>query len=176
MKYLGIIFDSKLTFREHIKYTAEKCTELISALFKSAMLNWGLKNAALKTIDTGGILPLLIYGDPVWRKAIDKVSYKTKLVRAQRLMNIKVAKAYRTVSNDALCVLTGLTPIAIKIQEASQFYQLTKGNRGKEVLFDRDMGVKYWHHPAETINFLTEITRQQVLYKYLLMGVSQNWE
>jgi ribonuclease HI len=49
-----------------------------------------------------------------------------------------------------------LTPIAIKIQEASQFYQLTKSNREEEVLFDRDMGVKYWHHPAETINFLTE--------------------
>jgi len=26
MKYLGIIFDSKLTFREHINYMAEKCT------------------------------------------------------------------------------------------------------------------------------------------------------
>jgi hypothetical protein len=50
----------------------------------------------------------------------------------------------------------GLTPIAINIQEASQYYQLTKGNRENEVLFDRDMGVKYWHHPAETINFLKE--------------------
>jgi hypothetical protein len=109
MKYLGIIFESKLTFREHINYMAEKCKKLIFALCKSAKLNWGLKHAALKTIYTGGILPL-IYGAPVWRKAIDKVSYKTKLVRVQRLMNIKVAKAYRTVSNDALCVLTGFTP------------------------------------------------------------------
>ena len=32
MMYLGIIFDSKLTFREHVNYTAEKCTELIFAL------------------------------------------------------------------------------------------------------------------------------------------------
>jgi hypothetical protein len=29
MKYLDIIFDSKLTFREHINYMAEKCTKLI---------------------------------------------------------------------------------------------------------------------------------------------------
>jgi hypothetical protein len=40
MKYLGIIFDSKLTFREHINYMAEKCTILIFALSKSAKLNW----------------------------------------------------------------------------------------------------------------------------------------
>jgi len=60
------------------------------------------------------------------------------------------------VSNDALCILIGLTPVAIKIQEASKFYPLTKGNRREEVLVDRDIGVKYWLHPADTITFLTE--------------------
>jgi len=49
-----------------------------------------------------------------------------------------------------------LTPIAIKIQETSKFYLLTKGNRREEVLVDRDMGVKHWHHLAETITFLVE--------------------
>jgi len=69
MKYLGIIFDRKLTFREHINYMAEKCTKLIFAPSKSAKFNWGLKHAALKTIYTGGILPLLLYGAPVWKKS-----------------------------------------------------------------------------------------------------------
>ena len=98
LKYLGLLFDSKLTFREHINYMAEKCTKMIFALSKPAKLNWGLKHTALKTIYTGGILPLLSYGTPVWKKAIDKVSYKLKLIRVQRIMNIKIAKAYRTVS------------------------------------------------------------------------------
>ena len=90
------------------------------------------------------------------KKAIDKVSYKLKLERLQRLINIRIAKAYRTVSNEALCILTVLTPIAIKIDEASQFYQLTKGSTKEEALVDRDMEVKYWHHPAETISLLVE--------------------
>jgi len=93
MKYLSIIFDSKLTFREHINYMAEKYTKSIFALSKSAKLNWELKHAALKTIYTGGILPLLLYGAPIWRKAIDRASYESKLVRVQRLINIKIAKA-----------------------------------------------------------------------------------
>jgi hypothetical protein len=67
LKYFGIIFGSKLTFREHINYMVEKCTKLIFVLSKSAKLNWGLKHAALKTIYTGGILPLLLYGAPVWK-------------------------------------------------------------------------------------------------------------
>jgi hypothetical protein len=60
------------------------------------------------------------------------------------------------VSNEALCILTGLTPIAIKIDEAAQFYQLTRGSTKEEAQTDRDMGVKHWYHPAETITFLTE--------------------
>jgi hypothetical protein len=160
LKYLGIIFDSKLTFREHINYVAEKCTKLISALSKSAKLNWGLKHAALKTIYTGAILPLLLYGAPVWKKAIDKVCYRIKLIRVQRLMNIKIAKAYRTVSNEALCILTGVTPIAIKIQEAIQFYEITRGGTTEEALVDRDMGVKHWQHPAEMITLLIENNKE----------------
>jgi hypothetical protein len=35
------------------------------------------------------------------------------------------------VSKEALCILTGLIPIDIKIAEASQFYHLTKGNKKK---------------------------------------------
>jgi hypothetical protein len=56
LKYLAITFDSKLSFREHINYMAEKCTKLIFALSKSTKLNWGVKHAALRTIHTGGIL------------------------------------------------------------------------------------------------------------------------
>jgi hypothetical protein len=69
---------------------------------------------------------------------------------------MKIAKVYRTVCNDTLCILTGLTPIGIKIQETSKFYQLTKGNKREEVLVDRYMRVKYWYLPAETIIFPTE--------------------
>jgi len=88
----------------------EKCSKLIFALSKSAKLNSGLNYAALKTIYTGGILPLILYGAPVWLNAINKASYKLKITRIQRLTNIRLARAYRTVSNEALCLITGLTP------------------------------------------------------------------
>ena len=49
---------------------------------------------------------------------MDKVSYQLKLIRVQRLINIKISKANRTVTKEALCMLTELTPIVIKIEEA----------------------------------------------------------
>jgi hypothetical protein len=92
----------------------------------------------------------------VEKKAIDKVSYKLKLVRVQGLINIRIAKACRTVSNEALYILTGLMLVDIKLEEAFQFYHLTKGGTKEEALVDRDMEVKYWHHPTETITVLIE--------------------
>jgi hypothetical protein len=115
LKYLGIILDSKLNFRDHIIPTADECSKLIFTLSKSAKITWGLSYAALKIIYTGGILLLLLYGAPIWIDAIKKTSFKQKLIRVQRLINIRIARAYRTVSNDAVCLITGLTPIDIKI-------------------------------------------------------------
>ena len=158
IKYLGIIFDHKLTFREHINYTAERCTKLIFSLSESAKLNWGIQHAALKTIYTGGIQPLLLYGAPVWTKALDIASNKRRLERVQRLINIKIAKAYRTVSKEALCVLTGLTPITIKIEEASQLYHIVRSCRNEDTRVEPRIETQYWQHPAETITLIPEST------------------
>jgi len=148
LKYLGIIFDNKLTFKEHIKHIEEKCTKLIFSLSKSAKLTWGLKHKALKTIYTGAILPLMTYGAPVWKDTLNNASYKARLTRIQRLMNIKIAKAYRTVSNEALCVITGLTPIHIKIQEIAKIYDISKR---KDEQHDGETEPHNWIHPAKNI-------------------------
>jgi hypothetical protein len=92
MKYLGIIIDNKLTFREHLTHVTEKCRKLIFALSKSSKLNWGLSHKALKTLYTGRIQPLL-YGAPVLAKILEKTSHKKTLTRVQGLINIKITKA-----------------------------------------------------------------------------------
>jgi hypothetical protein len=53
IKYLGIYFDSQLTFDKHIENIAEKSTTLIYMLSKSAKLQWGLGHKSLKTIYKG---------------------------------------------------------------------------------------------------------------------------
>ena len=116
IKYPGIIFDSKLLFIEHINYMEEKCVKLIFALSRSAKVTWGLGYEALKTIYTGGILPLMLYGAPVWKNVLNKSCYKAKINRIQRHINLRIARDYCTVSNEALCVINGITPIHIKVR------------------------------------------------------------
>ena len=78
IKYLGIIFDSELLFREHTNYMEEKCVRLIFALSRSAKLTWGLGHEVLKTIYTGGILTLMLYGAPVWKNVLMVPAIKLK--------------------------------------------------------------------------------------------------
>ena len=114
IKYLEITIDSKMNFREHIISTSKKCITPINTLAKSAKLNWGLQQEATNIIYKGAILPLMLYGAPVWIQAIEKNCNRTLYSRVQRLINIKISKSYRTTSNDALCILTGNAPIEIK--------------------------------------------------------------
>jgi hypothetical protein len=98
MKYLGIIIDDKFKFGEHISYAAEKCTKLIHSLSKLAKVSWGLKQEALKTIYKGAIVPLPLYGAQVWIEAMKYGYNRQKYIRVQRLMNIRMAKAYLPVT------------------------------------------------------------------------------
>ena len=170
LKYLGIIFDRELAFKDHINYVTNKCTELIFTLAKSAKLNWGLNHKALKKIYLDGIFPLILYGVPVWNKAMTLKSYKDKIIRIQRIINIKIAKAYRTTSNEALCILTGMTPVVIKIEEMVKLYQLTKGSANKNALVDNDMEAKHWQHPADTITRMLEGTDERSLIQIFTDG------
>jgi ribonuclease HI len=53
-------------------------------------------------------------------------------------------------------VLTGLTPITIKIDEVAKFYHLTKGNKNKKEQVENNMEVKQWQHSADTVTRMIE--------------------
>ena len=64
-------------------------------------------------------------------------------------MNIKIPKAYRTTSNEALCTLTGITPIEIQAEETTNVYRITKDRKNYQM--DHEIELKDWIHPADTV-------------------------
>ena len=66
-------------------------------------------------------------------------------------MNIKIAKAYSTTSNDALCILTGNASVQLKAEEAANLYRITKDKQ--KLLLDRETDPQDWTHPADTVRF-----------------------
>jgi hypothetical protein len=100
------------------------------------------------------ILTLLLYGAPVWAEAMKYEYNKLKYIRVQRSINIKIAKAFRTTSSEALCILAGTTPIIIRTKEAVRQYNFSKGIGNSTPLVDLEAEPKNWPHPAD---FASEI-------------------
>jgi len=157
MRYLGIYFDSRLTFDKHITYIAENSTRLIYMLGKSAKLQWVLGHKSLKTIYEGALVSLLKYGAPVWEEAVLKKKRRRKLrllQRVQRLINIKIAKAYRTISFETSCMMAGVPPIGIVIEEKARLYKIKHNAERFEYEWEIPLPVKEWHHPAWHLNIM----------------------
>jgi hypothetical protein len=69
--------------------------------------------------------------------------------RVQRLINIKIAKAFRTTLYEALNVLTGITPILIELGNQAKFYHITRGT--EQEVYDAPKDYRKWNHPAEAV-------------------------
>ena len=134
-----------------MKYTAESCGKLIHSLSRTAKMTWGIKHAAMATIYKGAILPLLTYGAPVWIEAMNHEHNRRKYIRVQRLINISMAKAYRTTSSEALCMLATTTPIIIKLEEIVKRHNTKERKANCSMELDHEVEYKYWPHPADTV-------------------------
>ena len=126
IKYLGVHIDHKFKFYNHVKYITDRCCKLINILARSARISWGLRQDALNAIYKGAIIPIMTYAAPVWSTALQKQFNRQKVNRVHRLINIRILKAFRTLSYDASCVLSGHIPLVIKIDEISAVYNKLK--------------------------------------------------
>jgi ribonuclease HI len=61
-----------------------------------------------------------------------------------------MAKAYRTTSNEALC-MTGMTPIILKLEEVVKRYTIIRGLDSCKIELDHDVEFKYRPHLAEAV-------------------------
>ena len=69
-------------------------------------------------------------------------------------MNIKIAKAFRTTSSEALCILAGTTPIIIRTEEAVKQYFLRKWKWAVAQSIDLEVERKNLPHPADVVAFI----------------------
>jgi ribonuclease HI len=81
---------------------------------------------------------------------------------AQRLINIKIAKAYRTISYKASCVMAGVPLIGIVIAGKAQLYKRKHGIESGDHACDMPLPVNEWPHPAQRVS-ITD-TNEQMTY------------
>jgi hypothetical protein len=88
-------------------------------------------------------------------------------------MNIKIAKAYRTTSGEALCVLTRLTPIEIKAAETARLYHITRDRQNRQLDYAEEP--KDWTHPAD-LESTNKVKKRNIMSTYTLTETRTNTE
>ncbi len=129
IRYLGITIDSRLSFKAHIVISCRKaaCTNMaLSRIMPNTNGPRQNKRKLLASVTQS----ILLYGAPVWAEATNKVTYTAKMVSAQRISTLRIACAFRTVSSDALNVLSSVVPIDILARERQRVYNRNCRDKG----------------------------------------------
>lgn len=112
VKYLGVKFGTRSTISTHVKEAISKGKQLFCKLGIVARANWGLKFSCLRTLYLGVFVPMILYAVGAWGDLL-KNDHRKALISAQRLALLKITRAYRTTSTDALQVIGGFLPLDI---------------------------------------------------------------
>ncbi|KAH8415753.1 hypothetical protein KR222_006686 [Zaprionus bogoriensis] len=119
IKYLGVMIDTKLYFKEHLKYMNEKAVTLYSALSR-IMLNTRAPKQERRRLLMSSTRAAMLYAAPVFHEALKKPSYYREANSTYRLCAIRVACAFRTVSDEATMLIAGMIPFSELVEKAKK--------------------------------------------------------
>ena len=120
IKYLGIVFDQKLTFFNHINETVCNVKLRLNILKVVSSFNWGADRTTLLRIYQALCLSKIEYGSQIYGSAC-----KTTLAKLDVVHNMALricTGAYRTSPIESLYVDSGIPPLFIRREELGLRY------------------------------------------------------
>ncbi|XP_041984091.1 uncharacterized protein LOC121736777 [Aricia agestis] len=120
MTYLGLVLDSRWSFKEHFRRLSEKVTKSAGAL-ATLLPNLGGPSLECRRLYMGVIRSMCMYGAPIWAEDLLPANGLV-LGRLQRVMATRAVRGYRTISKDAACLLAGSVPWDIDARALADIY------------------------------------------------------
>src|SRR5437667_7336587 len=119
-RYLGVIFDKNLRFKQHLKYMAKKGTKFTLAISRVTKATWGAEFQYLRRLFTAVVAPRMDYAASIWHRPTRygqqaPSTQLSKLVTAQRTTMKAILGCFHTTSTSALEVETGLAPPHLRL-------------------------------------------------------------
>jgi hypothetical protein len=119
-RYLGVIFDKKLQFKEYTQYAVKKGTKFTLAISSAAKAIWGAEFKYTRQLFTAVIAPRIDYAASIWHRVGDKKAQSihqiTELTKTQRLAMRVITGCFRTILTAALEYEIGLPPAGLRLE------------------------------------------------------------
>lgn len=125
-KYLGVHVSSGLKFDVHLREIRSKLLKVVMPLKRVLKHRYGLKRGATMTWLKGLLVPLALYGAPVWHHLASTVKGRQRIDTIQRVAIFACARACRTVSTIALQVLTQNAPWDLQARRLSTRFKIKR--------------------------------------------------
>lgn len=134
VKYLGVWLDEKLTYSEHVRKMCEKASRQTAALSR-LLPNMKGPGTMTRRMLASVVASVLLYAAPIWGKVISTKKYRNMLLSTQRKALLRVTRAYRTVSLEAVAVIGETPPLDLLVDERRRLYKegrVTEADRARE--------------------------------------------
>ncbi|XP_015118749.1 uncharacterized protein LOC107042265 [Diachasma alloeum] len=116
------MIDTGLNFKQKAVHVAMKAST-VGSLLSRLMPNVGGPKQTRRALLTSVTMSVLMYDIVIWADALSLQESRRRMSPVYRLSVLRVACAFRTVSDDAVCVIAGMIPIGILAQVRRSLYQ-----------------------------------------------------
>ena len=116
VRYLGVTFDTGMRITRHVSDITQMAFEAVAGILRVAK-NYSVSYSCLIKIYEGVYRAIVLYGVGAWGKLV-RGRHRRKLVQGQRQVLVRITKAYRTISTNAVQVIAGVLPIDIELDKA----------------------------------------------------------
>lgn len=131
VKYLGVVLDKSLKFGHHLEYVCEKAGKTIKAL-SGILPRVGGPGESKRRILQSAAESIILYAAPVWADCLNIKKRRTQIIRAQRPGSLRVCSGYRTISNDAMAVISGTIPLDLLLEERARNFKMNTQEKETE--------------------------------------------
>lgn len=129
IKYLGVLFDCRVTFKPHLDMVADRAGGVMRALGR-LMPNMKGPEEHKRRLYMMTTLSVVLYASPVWAESFGlRAAYRRRLTALQRLLALRVVRGYRTVSFVVATLLARIPPIPLLVDRRRRVYERVREAR-----------------------------------------------
>ena len=124
-KYLGFIFDHKLTFHKYIDYYTNKAISTVKCMKLLGNSSRGINPLQKCLLYRCCILSIALYGFQLWYYNKAPLSYHMKILnKMQRRATIWILGAFKTSPSEGIKAITGVIPIKFHLRKITSKSQI----------------------------------------------------
>jgi len=137
MKYLGLHLDGRWGFGPHFAQLAPRLENVAIALGR-LLPNVGGPGSLCRQLYSSIIRSMALYGAPIWADSLTTRNNRALLRRPQRVIAVREARAYRTVSWTVATLLAGDPPWELQAKVLAAAYR----HRAEALIEDRPLNTE----------------------------------